>query len=448
MHCKWQRLALLGIVAWVAAECSALNPMISMARADDAATWVDGRLEELVALYREFHQHPELSLEEAETSKRVAREIRAAGYDTSEGVGGYGVVGLLENGDGPLVMLRSDMDALPVAENTELSYASQVEVETAAGGKTGVMHACGHDIHMTNLIGVARYFAEHRKIWRGTLMMVFQPAEERGLGAAAMLEDKLFSRFGTPDVAVALHVDSSLATGKVGYRAGYTMANVDSVDIAIKGRGGHGAYPQATVDPIVIAARLVLDLQTITSREISPMDPAVVTVGSIHGGTKHNVISDGCHLQLTIRSYTDEVRENLIEAIRRKSMAAAASAKAPDPEVTVSEGTPALYNDDDLVAQLLPALQAEIGDANVIASEAVMGGEDFSRFGRAGVPVFMYRLGSVRDERLRGYARFDRPPPSLHSAIYYPDAEETLRTGIRTMTAAVVRLMSSSDATE
>jgi hippurate hydrolase len=403
--------------------------------------WCDGNIADLETLYRELHAAPELSFQEEKTAARFASELQQLGAVVTTQVGGHGVVALLANGEGPTLMLRTDLDGLPVTEQTRLAYSSQVRATNEEGVEVGVMHACGHDIHMTNLIGTARFLSAHRDAWRGTVMFIGQPAEERGAGAQAMLEDRLFERFPKPDFALALHVDATLATGKIGYRTGYALANVDSVDIHIKGRGGHGAYPHATIDPIVQAAQLVLALQTIVSREIKPTAPAVVTVGSIHGGTKHNVISDSCHLQLTVRSYADDVRSQILSAIRRKARAAAASMNAPEPAITVSEGTPALWNDEDLAARVIPAMQQEIGAENVINAEASMGGEDFSRYGQAGVPILMYRLGTVAESRLARFQQLGQQPPSLHSALYYPDARDALTTGIRTMARATLALL-------
>ncbi len=273
------------------------------------------------------------------------------------------------------------------------------------------------------------------------MVYIGQPAEEKGMGAMQMLDDGLFEKFPKPDYAMAMHVDATLAAGRIGYRAGYALANVDSVDIKLHGRGGHGAAPHTTIDPIVQAARLVLDLQTIVSREIKPTEPAVVTVGSIHGGTKHNIIGGECHLQLTVRSYTDEVRQHLLEAIRRKALASAASSGAPEPTITVTEGTPAMFNDAKLVERIVPVFQSLLGDECVVQSEQSMGGEDFSRYGLAGVPIFMFRLGSVEEQRLAGYKRIGQSPPSLHSPVYYPDAEPTLTTGIAAMASAALELL-------
>ena len=413
----------------------------SLTWAADPADWARQHSEELTELYKHFHSHPELSFEEEQTAKRLAEELKAVGAKVTQNVGGHGVVALLENGAGPTVMLRTDLDALPVLEQTGLPYASQVKVKDKRGATVGVMHACGHDVHITNLIGTARYLAEHKDQWSGTLMMIGQPAEERGAGAKAMLADGLFHRFPKPDFCVALHVDSTLAAGKVAYKAGYTLANVDSVDILIKGRGGHGAYPHTTIDPIVIAAKLIVDLQTIVSREIKPLDPAVITVGSIQGGTKHNIIPDDCALQLTIRSYSDEVRAHLISGIRRKALAAAQSAGAAEPEITVTEGTPSLWNDQQLTARLAKVFQQTLGEDFVEDSEQSMGGEDFSRYGRAGVPILMYRLGAVDADRLAKYEEQKQSPPSLHSPIFYPDPELTLITGVTSMSAAVLDLL-------
>lgn len=414
---------------------------MSAVRAEEPGQWVRGNLDDLVALYREFHSNPELSFQEKETAARLGEQWRRSGFEVHEGIGGHGVVGILKNGDGPTLMLRTDLDALPVTEATNLVFASTVKATDTSGDEVGVMHACGHDVHMTNIAGVAQYLAANKEKWRGTVMLVGQPAEERGAGARAMLDDGLFDKFGKPDFALALHVDSTLATGRLGYRAGYALANVDSVDVTMMGRGGHGAYPHTTVDPIVQAAELVMSLQTIVSREIKPIEPAVITVGSIHGGTKHNIIGESCHLQITVRSYTDEVREHLLSAIERKAKAVAIGARAPEPVITVSEGTPSMFNDEKLVERVLPVFRRLVGEANVQAAEPSMGGEDFSQYGRAGVPIFMFRLGSVDAARLERYKQLGQQPPSLHSPIYYPDIEDTLTTGVPAMASAALELL-------
>lgn len=400
-------------------------------------TWARKNLDDLLAIYKNFHLHPELSFHEKETAATLAKHLRAAGVEVTENVGGYGIVGVLKNGPGKTVMVRTDLDALPVKEMTGLAYASQVSVKNDAGNEVGVMHACGHDIHITNLIAVARYFAANKDAWKGTLILLGQPAEERGSGARKMLEDKLFERFPKPDYALALHCDSSLATGKISVRGGYILANVDSVDITVRGRGGHGAQPHTTIDPIAQAAELVVALQTIVSREIKPAEPAVITVGSIHGGTKHNIIGDNCHLQLTVRSYSDKTRTQLKEAIQRKAKGIAVAYGAPEPTITFSDGTPATFNDEALAARLDTVFRGLLGDDNVYKGEQAMGGEDFSEYGRAGVPITMYRLGAVNAKRLARMKELGQEPPSLHSPLFYPDADEALITAVSTMTAAV-----------
>jgi hippurate hydrolase len=416
---------------------------VTAARAGDAREWVSANMESLVTLYRHLHSHPELSLREKETAARIAQELRAVGAEVTERVGGHGVVGLLRNGEGPTILIRTDLDALPVTEQTGLVYASKVRVADEGSGEVGVMHACGHDIHMTNLVGVARYLAANKQAWHGTAMFIGQPAEERGAGARNMLDDGLFTRFPRPNAAIALHVDSSLATGFVGVRAGYSLANVDSVDVTVRGKGGHGAYPHRSIDPIVQAAELILALQTLVSREITPTEPAVITVGSIHGGTKHNIIGDTCQLQITVRSYSDDVRKLLLDGIRRKAKAIADSYKAPEPTVTVSEGTPALFNDEKLAARATAVLKSLLGDTKVVASEPSMGGEDFSEYGRVGVPILMFRLGSVDAKRLARFKELGQDPPSLHSPVFYPDVEESLSTGIPAMVAVALELFRS-----
>jgi len=411
-----------------------------IARSEEPSAWAKANLDEIVALYGHFHTHPELSFLETETAARLAKELRAVGAEVTEGVGGIGVVGILKNGPGRTVLLRTDLDALPVTEQTGLAYASQVKVKGEAG-ETGVMHACGHDIHITNLIAAARWLAANKGAWKGTLIFLGQPAEERGSGAKKMLDDGLFTRFPKPDYCLALHCDAELATGKVGVRGGYALANTDSVDITMIGKGGHGAYPHATIDPIVMAAQLVLDLQTIVSREIKPIEACVITVGSIHGGTKHNIIGNDCHLQITVRSYTDEVRKQLHDGIIRRAKAVAAGAGAPEPKISFTEGTPAMFNDEKLAVRLREVFVKQFGAANVDDPEPSMGGEDFSQYGRAGVPILMFRLGTIEPARLARMKQLGQDPPSLHSPLYYPDPEPTLVTGVQATVAATLELL-------
>ena len=387
--------------------------------------WIKKEYTTLETLYQDLHSQPELSLKEEKTSARIAKELGQIGLEVTQSVGGFGVVALLKNGKGPAVLVRADMDALPIIEETGLAFASKT---------VGIAHACGHDVHMTCLIGTARVLNQIKEKWKGTLVFIAQPAEEKGQGAQAMLDDGLFTRFPKPDYALALHVDSQLPTGKIGYRRGYAFANVDSVDITIYGRGGHGAYPHLTIDPIVIASEVVLALQTITSRELKPYETAVVTVGSIHRGTKHNIIPDQVKLELTIRSYADEVRNQILEAIKRlTTQIAAAHRAAKNPEIRVSESIPSTYNDPKLVDRLLPVLRKTFGDPNVVEKDPEMGGEDFGLYGRAGIPAFIFRIGSVPPEK--------KNPPSLHSPVYAPDLYPTLTVGIRAMTALVLELL-------
>jgi len=414
---------------------------ISGARADEVPAWLDRNIPDLLKLYEHFHQHPELSFHEVETAKRLAEELRQAGFEVTTGVGGHGVVGLLKNGDGPTVMFRSDLDALPVMEETGVPYASKITVKDEAGASVGVMHACGHDIHITNLIALARYAGSHKTEWQGTLMLIGQPAEERVDGAVAMLKDGLYTKFPKPQFAVALHVSSELEAGKLSYKAGPAFANSDSCDITLKGRGGHGSRPESCIDPILQAAQLVVDLQSIVSREVSPLEPAVITVGSIHGGTKHNIIPNECKLQLTIRSYTPEVRQQLRDAIVRKAKAVAEAHRAPEPAITFDDGTAAVVNDEGLVNRIAAGFSTEFGRENLVASPRVMGAEDFGEYATGGVPIFMFFLGTIDGERLKAYREAKTPTPSLHSSKYFPSPEPTLRTGLRASVTAIRELM-------
>jgi hippurate hydrolase len=398
----------------------------------------------VLELYVQLHARPELSKAERETAARLAEEWRKAGFTVTTGVGGHGVVGVLANGAGPTLMLRTDLDGLPVVERTGLPYASRVTARDAQGNEVGVMHACGHDMHMACLTGAARCLAAHRDRWSGTLLLVGQPAEEVVSGAQAMLADGLFTRFPRPDLAVALHCDAALAAGRVACRPGFALANTDTVDVTLHGKGGHGAYPHMTIDPIVEAAQFILALQTIVSREVSPVEPAVVTVGAIRGGTKHNIIGDRCDLQLTVRSYDDAVRGRLLEAIGRKARGIAAACGAPEPTVTVTEGTPAVFNDPALNGRLVAALERGLGATNVGEAERSLGGEDFSRYQKAGVPAVMFRLGTVAQGRLDVMRGRGQDPPSLHSADFHPDPEPTLETGVVSLVAAAIELLPRS----
>ncbi len=435
------RLWIVGLLLALCAPAQQLDERISQLAAAE--------LDSLVDVYKHLHSHPELSFREEKTAKRLAARLSELGFDVTVGVGGYGFVGVLENGQGPTVLVRTDLDALPVTENTGLPYASKVRTQDELGREVGVMHACGHDIHMTSFLGSAKVLVKLRNEWAGTLVMIGQPAEERGAGARAMLEEGLFKRFPRPDYCLALHVDAALEAGLIGYRAGFAMANVDSVDITIRGVGGHGAYPHKTRDPVVIAAQVILALQTIVSREVRPIDAAVVTVGSIHGGSKHNIIPDEVKLQLTVRSYSDETRKQILDAIRRITLGVARAAGVPaDREPSVKflpmEYTPALYNNPQLVERILGVWKSLLGDDNVVERDPEMGGEDFGRYGREGprIPIFLFRLGTVGTERM---AKSRQPGgqslPSLHSALFRPAPRPAIETGVTATAAAVIELM-------
>ena len=398
----------------------------------------------LEALYKHIHTHPELSEKEMQTASRLAQELRELGFDVTEHVGGTGIVGVLKNGKGPTVLVRTDMDALPVIERTGLPYASKVRTRDKNGNEVGVMHACGHDMHMTCWVGTARALARMKDRWQGTLVFLGQPAEETGKGARIMLADGLFTRFPRPDYCLALHCDGRSAYNTITFTEGLALANVDSVDITVRGKGGHGAAPHTTIDPIVLAARIILDLQTLVSRETDPTDPAVVTVGSIHGGAKHNVIPNEVKLQLTVRTTKDSVRDHILKGIDRIAKAAAAGAQAPEPIVKVdpAEFTPALYNEPALTRKTVALFRELLGQDRVFEKPPIMGGEDFGRYGREGVPIFMYFLGTIAPDRVAASQREGAAPlPSLHSDVYYPVPEPSIKTGVLTMTSAVLNLV-------
>jgi hippurate hydrolase len=393
-------------------------------------------------LYLDLHRNPELSFQETRTAAKIAAELRALGYDVTTGVGRTGVVAVLKNGAGPAVILRTELDALPVTENTGLPYASTVRATNADGAEVGVMHACGHDVHMAALVGTARIMADTRDRWRGTLVLVGQPAEEIISGAKAMIADGLLTRFPRPDFALAVHDDARLPAGVIGYHAGPSMTNSDALVVRIYGRGGHGARPETTVDPIVIAARTVVTLQTIVSREISPFDQAVITVGSIHGGTKNNIIPDEVELQLTVRSFTDAVRQKLLAAIERVVTAESRAGNSPrEPSIVQTQGTRALVNDSMLTARISGVLIRELGAARVVAARPEMGSEDFSELHFAGVPTLMLRIGAVEPTAYEAARKSGTQLPSLHSALFAPDRQTTIETAITAEVLALRELM-------
>ncbi len=394
----------------------------------------------LIDFYKQRHQYPEVSLKEKETSQALATELRKAGFEVTENIGGYGIVGILKNGKGPTILYRTDMDALPMVEKTNLDYASTFTMEDN-GVVVPTMHSCGHDIHMTSLLGTARAMVEMKDEWKGTLMLIGQPAEEIGAGARAMLEDGLYDRFGVPDYGVGLHSSPSIPAGQVGFGKGYTMANTESIDIKVFGQGAHGASPHMSIDPVVIASMIVMDLQTIVSRNLKPTESAVVTVGAIQGGIKHNIIPDEVILKLTVRTYKEEVRQMVHKRIREISRGVAIAAGVPEnkmPEVIIPElFTPANYNNPELVDKLTASATKVIGEENVVYAEPQMVGEDFSMYGttKDKVPTVLYWLGTVPDTRIQS-----GDLPGLHSPFYYPEPKASIETGVKVTSQGLLDL--------
>jgi amidohydrolase len=393
-------------------------------------------------LYEDLHRHPELSLHEQRTAATLAAALRELKFEVTEHVGGTGVVGVLRNGKGPVVLLRTELDALPVEEKTGLAFASTVRAINDDGQEVGVMHACGHDAHMAAWTSTARIMAATRDRWRGTLVLIGQPAEEAGDGAAAMLNDGLFTRFPRPDYALAVHDDPRYPAGLIGIHAGPIMSNIDELTLTVYGRGGHGARPETTVDPIVIAARTVLALQTIVSRETSPLEPSVITVGTIHGGTRPNIIPDEVRLQLSVRSFSDANRQHLLAAIARVAKGEAAAAGAPREPLLESNGhVPALINDPALTQRVSAALLRQLGADRVKDASPEMISEDFSAFETAGVPSLMLRIGATSQAALDAAAQSGVPVPSLHSALFAPEREPTIKAAATAEVVALRELM-------
>ena len=429
----------------IAASCIVASSSGALAAASDGSVQaeVDAAYPQAEDLYFDLHRHPELSLHEEHTAAKLAAVLRQLGYEVTEGVGGTGIVGVLRNGSGRVVLLRTELDALPVEEKTGLPFASTERSTDAGGNEVGVMHACGHDAHMAAWTATARVMAATRQSWRGTLVLIGQPAEEGGGGAAAMLADGLFTRFPRPDYALAVHDDSRYPAGLIGYHAGAVMSNADTVTLTITGRGGHGARPETTVDPIVLAARTVLALQTIVARETSPFEPSVITVGSIHGGTRPNVIPDQVVLRLSVRSFSDANRTHLLDAIERIARGEASAAGAPQPptiEVEADRGY-ALINDPTLTQRVAAALLRQFGAERVRDISPEMISEDFSDFQRAGVPTLMLRIGATPQARLDEAARTGVPVPSLHSALFVPEREPTIKAAAAAEITALRELM-------
>jgi len=406
---------------------------------------VNAILPDAHTLYLDLHQHPELSGHEVQTAANMAAKLRALGYDVTEHVGGTGVVALLKNGAGPTVMLRTELDALPVEEKTGLSYASKVRTKDDSGADVPVMHACGHDVHMAALYGTAAIMARSKQTWHGTLMLIGQPAEETIGGATGMVKDGLFTRFPRPDVAIALHVFNELPAGKVGVVPGIYDSNDDSLRLTIYGKGGHGARPDTTVDPIVIAARTILALQTIPSREVKPGELAIITVGYVHAGTKNNIIPDQAELGLTVRTYKPEVRTQVLSAIARIAKAEAEAAGAPrEPSIVKYETTDAVYNNPALAERLRVPLEAALGHDNVSVEAPKTGSEDFSVFVEQGIPGFYFNLGGAYPDKFAEAKAAGVPLPSNHSSLFAPDLDPALRTGITAEIAVLQNLFSSS----
>ena len=411
----------------------------------DIASWL--------TTYKNLHTTPELSHREEKTSAFVAGELRKLGFTVTERIGkyqneqwlGYGIVGVLKNGPGPTVLVRTEIDALPVEEKTGLPYSSNVKTKNDLGVEVSVMHACGHDIHMTSFLGTAKMLTELKSRWSGTLIMLGQPAEETGDGANAMLRDNLYTSIPKPDFAIALHDKPELETGKVGYTPGYAMASATSIDIKIRGIGGHGSAPELAKDPIVVAAQVVMALQTIVSRENSPLDPAVVTVGSIHGGTRYNIIPDEVNLQLTVRTYKEEVRKRVLASIERIVKGVVATAGIPEdraPVIKIAEGTSSTYNEPKLVDRLVVAFKQSLGDENVVQMPPMMASEDFGYFSLDHkIPATIFWLGASDPVKVKQSRESGVPLPGLHSALFAPVPEPTLRTGVKAMTSAVLDLM-------
>ncbi len=452
-------LATAAIFAALATPAFAADPDLTKSVAADHDYVVD--------LYEYFHENPELSLKEKETSARLAKELKSLGFDVTEnvgdawvkakvkkdvgevlpGVGGYGVVAVMENGDGPTVMLRADTDALPLEEKTGLPYESQAMGTDHTGKDAPVMHACAHDSHMAILVGAARQLVERKDEWSGTLVLIGQPAEEIGLGAIAMLEDDLYTDYPKPDYVLATHTSGWDPAGTIAYTSGYALANVDSVDITIKGVGAHGSAPHMGKDPIVIGAQIVNALQTLVSREVNPLQAGVVTVGSFNAGYKHNIIPDEAKLLLTVRSYDDDVRKTLLDGIERIAISQALSAGLPEelmPEISMeSDYTPSTFNDPEMTARVMGAIGASIGEEKVVERPPSMGGEDFSQFHRAdrSIPTLIFWTGGVDAKKYQAAqdGKGDMPPGN-HSPFFAPQPEPALKLGVQSMTAGALEL--------
>jgi hippurate hydrolase len=392
---------------------------------------VNAVVPEAHALYLELHQHPELSGHETWTAEKFAGKLRALGYEVTEHVGGTGVVAVMKNGTGPTVMLRTELDGLPVTEETGLAYASKVHAKDDSGRDVGVMHACGHDVHMATIFGTATIMAKNKDTWHGTLLLIGQPAEETITGAKKMIEDGLLTRFPRPDIGVAMHDENGIAVGQIGISPGYSKAAADSLRITVYGKGGHGARPESTIDPVLIAASIAVRLQSIIAREIHPGDAAVITVGYIQAGTKNNIIPNEAQMGLTVRSYKPEVRKHLLASIERVAKAEAmASGAEKMPLVEEYESTSAVYNDPVLTQHLVSVLEPVVGKGNVVKEDPLMTSEDYSMYIEQGIPSFYFTLGVADPKKLAATRASGKEMPSNHSPLFAPEAEPALHVGI------------------
>ncbi|HEX4823590.1 MAG TPA: amidohydrolase [Candidatus Polarisedimenticolaceae bacterium] len=428
-------IAALALVSIVSAQTPAAQRGVGAAQ-------VDAIYPDIEKLYMDLHRNPELAFHEQRTASTLAARVKALGYEVTTGVGGSGVVAILKNGSGPTVMLRTELDALPMEEKTGLPFASTAKTKNDAGDVVPLAHSCGHDLHMAVWAGTAELMAKHRDLWHGTLMLVGQPAEEIVAGATAMLKDGLFTRFPKPDYALGIHDEQSLPAGVVGFHSGFFRANSTGLEMTVYGKGGHGAYPQNAIDPVLIAARIVVGLQSIVSRENDPADPAVITVGSIHGGTASNIIPDEVKLQITVRSLDPAVHKRLLAAIARQAKGEALAAGAPrEPLIETKSSTDAVYNDPELTQRMVAAARAALGADRVVEMPAQMGGEDFSQFGLAGVRSVLLHVGAVDAAKLEASRKSGVPVPGVHSPLWAPEREPTIKAAIAAETAILMDLL-------
>ena len=427
-------LLLAGVITGGAVHAAALPP--------EFAAQMDKDYPTIEALYQDLHRNPELAFNEHQTAKKLAERVKALGFDVTTGVGGTGIVAILKNGPGPIAMLRTELDALPVQEKTGLAFASTATGKNPAGETVPVMHACGHDVHMSAWYATAKLMAENRKAWSGTLMLVGQPAEEPLQGSAAMIKDGLLKRFPKPDYAISMHDEGTLPAGQVGWHAAHFRASADTVTITIHGQGGHGATPQETRDPVVMSARVVMALQTLISRENNPADPVVITVGSIHGGTQANIVPDQVKLQLTVRTFKPEVRKRVLASIVREVEGEAQAAGAPKkPQIDIVPGADSVYNDPELTARAVTAIQGALGTDKVVEMPAKMTSEDFANFGQAGIKSILLHVGAVEPKKLADARAAGKYPPGTHSPQWAPEFKPTVRSFITAETAVLLELL-------